>query len=790
MFQRRNMITLVCLTTFFCQPVQGQLTRDQVARSLQAGVRYLKTQQQGDGHWGSEKDQFHIGITSLALMAMLNSQVPVTDVSVQKGLGYLRSLPPAEWPRITGRSENYELSLMLMALAVADQDTDRNRIIRLASLIENGQVVSGANVGGWSYRLGGGQGGAADESNSQYSVLALREAAHYGVPVKRETWVNAQRYWQSKQSSDGGWGYQGSGTSSGSMTVAGIASSVICETMLGDPDDNFNCCQDRDDNQVISRGIEWLSKKFSIGSNPGKSSNYLFYYLYGLERAGRLSGRRFFGENNDWYRAGSEYLIKGQSGRGFWSSQQGGLDGDQILSTTFAMLFLSKGLSPVVISKLKFGGGPGAEIPESLWNQHPRDVHHLMDFISTQDGWPKLLTWQVLELPKLTDENALSVLVQSPILYLASDRAPQLTPDDIRRLRQYLDQGGTLLAAAGCQSAEFDDGFRRIVKLLYPEEANLFKRLTADHPVYRSEFLLSDEAHKLWGIDFGCRTPIIYSPDDIGCLWDHWSQIDPPGRSPQNSLKIDQKMKLGTNIVAYVTGREPADKLESQERAGSDNPLEAIERGFLQIAKLRHEGGWDTAPMALRNLLKALNEQVGAVSTTKKNFVPSDQNIFNFPMLYIHGRQSFSFSEAEREQLRKYLNRDGVLFADACCGASQFDVAFRKEIGKLFPNQKLTRIPVEHELMQTPFDIRQVTRRLPSVNRPGQPLKTLTQKGEPVLYGIEIDGRLAVIYSQYDLSCALERQTSLICNGYSPEDALHIAMNIVIYSQQQSPSIR
>ena len=145
MFQRRNMITLVCLTTFFCQPVQGQLTRDQVARSLQAGVRYLKTQQQGDGHWGSEKDQFHIGITSLALMAMLNSQVPVTDVSVQKGLGYLRSLPPAEWPRITGRSENYELSLMLMALAVADQDTDRNRIIRLASLIENGQVVSGAS---------------------------------------------------------------------------------------------------------------------------------------------------------------------------------------------------------------------------------------------------------------------------------------------------------------------------------------------------------------------------------------------------------------------------------------------------------------------------------------------------------------------------------------------------------------------------------------------------------------------------------------------------------------------
>lgn len=787
MHSPRNLIILACLAIFSCQPVQAQLTKEKVARSLQAGVRYLKTEQHNDGHWDNGGGQFPVGITSLTVMAMLNSQIPITDNAVQKGLGFLRSLPPAEWPRITGRSENYELSLMLMALAIADQETDRNRIFRLASMIENGQVASGANVGGWTYTLKPGQGGGADESNSQYSVLALREAAHYGVPIKRETWVNAKKYWQSKQSSDGGWGYQGSGTSSGSMTVAGIASTVICDTMLGVDVDQIDCCAEQEKNKSLELGIEWLSKNFEVGNNPG-GGNYLLYYLYGLERAGRLSGRRFFGENNDWYRAGAEFLIKRQSGRGFWQGQSG-IDKAPILSTSFALLFLSKGLSPVVVSKLKFGGGPGAEIPESLWNQHPRDVHHLMDYISGQDGWPKLLTWQVIEMNKLTNENAISVLVQSPILYLSSDRAPLLTPDDIRRLRQYLDQGGTLLASAGCQSADFDQGFRRVVQQLYPEEANLFKRLTADHPVYRSEFLISDEAHELWGIDFGCRTPIIYSPDDIGCLWDHWSQIDPPGRSPQDSLKIDQMMKLGTNIVAYVTGREPADKLESQERSDNDNPLEAIERGFLQIAKLRHEGGWDTAPMALRNLLKALNEQVGAVSTIKKDFVPSDQNIFNFPMLYIHGRQSFSFSEAERDQLRKYLNRDGVLFADACCGASLFDTAFRAEIAKLFPNQKLTRIPVEHDLMQTPFDIRQVTRRLPSVNRPGQPLKTLTQQGEPVLYGIEINGRLAVIYSQYDLSCALERQTSLICNGYSPEDALHIAMNIVIYAQQQSPGI-
>jgi hypothetical protein len=193
--------------------------------------------------------------------------------------------------------------------------------------------------------------------------------------------------------------------------------------------------------------------------------------------------------------------------------------------------------------------------------------------------------------------------------------------------------------------------------------------------------------------------------------------------------------------------------------------------------------------MALKNLLKALNQEVGAVSTSRKDFVPSDKNIFNYPLLYIHGRQNFAFGQVEREQLQTYLENGGVLFADACCGSPQFDKAFRVEMAKMFPDQKLERIPVEHDLMTTPFDIREVTRRLPAVNRPGQPLETISQKSEPVLYGISVDGRLAVIYSPYDLSCALERQASLVCNGYEPKDALNIAMNIVLYSMQQDVPI-
>ena len=81
-----------------------------------------------------------------------------------------------------------------------------------------------------------------------------------------------------------------------------------------------------------------------------------FYYLYGLERAGRLSGLRFFGRH-DWYREGAEELVRIQdhlTAPGGASDQEG----DPLLATSFALLFLAKGRSPVLVNKLRHGPGP------------------------------------------------------------------------------------------------------------------------------------------------------------------------------------------------------------------------------------------------------------------------------------------------------------------------------------------------------------------------------------------------------------------------------------------------
>ena len=57
---------------------------------------------------------------------------------------------------------------------------------------------------------------------------------------------------------------------------------------------------------------------------------------------------------------------------------------------------------------------------------------------------------------------------------------------------------------------------------------------------------------------------------------------------------------------------------------------------------------------------------------------------------------------------------------------------------------------------------------------------------EPTLEGIELDGRYAVIYSKYDISCALERKNSGNCEGYISEDAVKLGTNIIMYSMLQS----
>ena len=784
---------------FTAVAANGQdLSAEEVLAAIDAGKEYLIRQQKADGSWSNSYGQ--VGTSSLAVLALINSGMSPDEAPVQRGLEFLRSVRDTDL-RTQNPKETYETSLLIMALAAAkDGRRDRARLLTLTARLEGGQLTRGPNAGSWTYTLSDGLFaaiGGGDRSNGQFAVLGLREAAYAGIPVDRGVWLAIAKHWLASQNADGGWSYTGlAGQGSyGSMTVAGIATLNIVKTMLREDDlkndETPNCCGRNRDEATIDKALErayaWMQHHFAVSHNPGRN-DWLLYYLYGMERAGRLSGRRFFGDDKDWYREGAAFLVSQQTPRDGAFRGAGGGDSDPLLSTSFSLLFLSKGLSPVLINKLKFGPTKAnGEVVSDDWNLHANDARNLTELVSGLPKWPSLVTWQVLDLPKVVKTGSVGDLLQAPVLYInGREGTPELGDVEAALLRSYVDQGGFIFAVAGCDKEAFDTGMREFVSRIYPNGEGELTRLAADHPIYQSEYLLDPETVELWGVEVGCRTAIVYSPDDLGCLWDMWLPYNPPGRSPKLIGMITQKMRVGVNVVAYATGREPPSKLDVETDPVDDGKDDVVERGLLQVAKLRHSGSWNAAPRALRNLLVALNERIGLAASTKTNtLVATDADLYKYPIVYMHGRTSFTLGAKEVERLREHLDRGAVLFADACCGAPAFDASFRTLVKSLYPEGDFKRIPPGHELFTAAVgqDLSQVRRRVPGAG--DGPLDIEVQVGEPFLEGIEVDGRYAVIYSKYDISCAIEKQSSAACAGYLPEDALRIAINVVLYAMLQ-----
>lgn len=778
---------ITCLSTNVLLAQQQQISAQEVLRAIERGKQFLVSQQLPDGSWHSSDQRYKEGVTSLVTLSLINSGMTKDDAPIKKALRWLRSVRDPE-PAFT-----YETALMIMALAAAkDGATDQLRILKLAQKLENSQVQNGRTAGSWDYTSNG-PGNNGDHSISQFALLGLREAAHAGIEVDKSTWQRAHNYWLLGQNGDGGWGY-GRGQadrSTGSMTAAGIAALVITEEFLQEErqvDQNGDpiCCRTPDEKNELKRALDWMARNFRISTNPYGQA-WLLYYLYGVERAGRLSGQRFFGKS-DWYRLGVRFLLSKQIPRtGGWRGL-GHLEDEPVVGTALSLLFLSKGLSPVLINKLQFGPQQGQQdlVPAKFWNKHPRDIRNLTDYVSGLKSWPSLVTWQVVDLETAVNNNALDELLQAPVLYLAGDTnlAELRRPESLALLREYIAQGGFIFAVANCESPQFDAGIREFVNELYPELPVSLAPLPPTHAVYRSEYNLDPGTVKLEGVEVGCRTAIIYSPEDVSCLWDKWTIQTPSNRPNSLTTAIAKSMRIGVNVIAYATGRELRNKLETpdliDQLAGDQ-----IERGYLRIAKIRHSGDWDAAPQAVRYLFAALRKTSGVPTPgTQQNLPLSDPKILRYPLIYMHGLRQFRLNPQERQKLKEYLSNGGVLFADACCGSPRFDESFREAIKDIFPEQELERIPAQHELFtsQVGHSLKTVTRRGPTSNAQGQVLEIRTRVTEPYLEGIMIDGRYAVIYSKYDISCALERQTSVACEGYLPEDAAKIAVNVVLYA--------
>jgi hypothetical protein len=764
------------------KPVKSDELADKVRTAIEKGIRYLRGQQLADGSWEVDaiSPTFSCGWTSLALLALLNCGVSPDDKMMQRGLKFLRNQEP---------SFTYVRALQTMVFVEAGQGVDKERIQKNVDWLIENRVKENGKLLGWTYtsarRL-------PDNSNTQYALLGLHAGHLAGARIPRAIWKEIQDFYLDTQLANGGFGYnRGNAMSYLTMDTAGLCGMIISGLELNSAREKdlkngtFENCGEYKENEKLHKTLNLIGERFTVNLQ-----SRVYYNLYGIERTGRLSGLRFLGAH-DWYREGSKFLVRQQAAGGQWPSQDRQFDQWPLINTSFALLFLSKGRTPVLISKMVHGDLNNRYRADADWNNDRNDAKHLTEFVSKELFKRQPLAWQIFDgnrgfegreenndADKLTGLTA--ELLQSPIVYFNGHKAPKFRGQEIDLLTKYVDNGGFILAEACCGRAEFDTGFRQLAKKLFPD--NDLEELDANHPVWTAFYKVpAGKPFKLMGVKRGCKTVLIYSPQDLSCYWES-NKIDNP--DPKYQLAF----RLGANIVAYATGLELPDVRLKKQKVVEAKTGEAP-RNAIRPAQLKYGPDWQPAPKAMSNLMDFMEEDAGLNVDRDTEPVPPDSaDIVQYKFLYMHGSKKFAFQEEELKHLRFDLKTGGTLLADACCGSKDFDTSFRAFMKQLFPNNTLEPIPVEKErlfsaeLNGEKIDDSNIRCR---IKRP----EGKQDRGEagyrnmaPALEGIKIGNRWVVIYSRYDIGCALEKRPSTDCLGYDHKSALKLGRAAVLYA--------
>jgi hypothetical protein len=133
----------------------------------------------------------------------------------------------------------------------------------------------------------------------------------------------------------------------------------------------------------------------------------------------------------------------------------------------------------------------------------------------------------------------------------------------------------------------------------------------------------------------------------------------------------------------------------------------------------------------------------------------------------MNGNEAFELTAAERDNLKRWLERGGFLLASAGCSAQSWSASFRAEMRKVFGAEALQPVGSDHPLFRTLF---------PVVNF------GLSHGGAARFEGLVIDGRLAVLFSPEGLNDTAHTQGCCCCGGNEVKQAEEIVANALVYA--------
>ena len=345
---------------------------------------------------------YNSGRLAIGLLALIKGGVSKEDPILQRCLEELRERPLID---------TYSLGNALMALESYYQPATEMSLLRSGSIDRpQKRAVPKADkalMQKWTDRLMRNvdtrvdpsyllrfnyvRGARFDNSLHQYGLLGLYAAHLCGIEVSATTWEAAANHLLDVQQEDGqklilqlmdyrthnklqfdpqanvtvasapshanGWSYinpKYSGAENGiwgSMTCAGITGLAICQAALLDYQDLKRRKLQNEASRARNDGFAWLAKHMTVRYHPGamiRQQRWLYYYLYGLERAALLSGVALI-QDRDWYFEGALMLVLTQMENGEWPGELS--DDEAIERNAMAILFLKQSTSPVLTGK-------------------------------------------------------------------------------------------------------------------------------------------------------------------------------------------------------------------------------------------------------------------------------------------------------------------------------------------------------------------------------------------------------------------------------------------------------
>lgn len=199
---------------------------------------------------------------------------------------------------------------------------------------------------------------------------------------------------------------------------------------------------------------------------------------------------------------------------------------------------------------------------------------------------------------------------------------------------------------------------------------------------------------------------------------------------------------------------------------GSGSGSGTRSREFVFVAYIGQYGGansgWDSTISSVGDIKGVINNGslpnlLAYMSSRSKNKITTNydkvtaikldsQEIFEKkpPFIFLTGSKDFRLTEAEVENLRKYVRLGGAIWGDASVPGrnSRFDLAFRREMKRVIPDKDKDwgELPKNHPL----FDARQAYYPEVTTVPPG-----INFYNEPV-YALKIYGEVAIIYTAND----------------------------------------